>query len=132
MYIHWLGANARVVGMTLYVGNAFSLNMLGQDEVCVYVGKISVERARRIIQKVGKIVSVVGHQVTADALSTLLGVKIEVNRAEIKLDIDDILIVFQLRKRLAEGQVLKSIEEIKQVGYDLYVVVPKRCPATAL
>lgn len=118
--------------MTLYIANAFSLNMLKQDEICLYVRKIDIEYARKLIEREEKVVSAIGHQATAEILSILLGRKIEVNRAEIKLDIDDILIVFQLKKRLTEGQVLKSVEEIEQVGYDLYAVVPKKCPGLGL
>jgi len=59
--------------------------------------------------------SAVGHQSTAEILSTLLGIEVPVNRTAIKLQSGDILIVFQLNIRLAEGQVLSKEEVL-----DLY------------
>jgi hypothetical protein len=114
--------------MTLYIANSFSLNMLPEStrSVWVYVKRISVDEARDIIRSwKDDIKSIVGHQATAEILSVLLGIKIEVNRAEIKLNLEkDAMIIFQLRKRLPEGQILKSREEIEAAGYDLYYVIP--------
>jgi hypothetical protein len=106
--------------------------MLENHETCLYVRKIDVGYARKLIEREGKIVSAIGHQATAEVLSTLLGAKIEVNRVEVKLGLSDRLLVFQLRKRLSEGEVLKTREEIEAVGYDLYAVAPVACPGMGL
>jgi hypothetical protein len=114
--------------MTLYIANSFSLNMLpdAPRSVWVYVKRISIDEAKSIIKEwKDDIKSVVGHQATAEILSLLLNMKIEVNRVEVKLDPQkDAMIVFQLKRRLAEGQILKSREEIEAAGYDLYYVIP--------
>ncbi len=55
-------------------------------------------------------VSAVGHQGTADILSKMLNVPVQVNRTSIKLTPDDLLVVFQLNIRLAEGAVLSEQE----------------------
>lgn len=54
------------------------------------------------------------------------------NRVEVKLDLNDRLLVFQLRKRLSEGEVLKTRDEIERIGYDLYVVAPVQCTGLGL
>lgn len=118
--------------MTLYIANAFSLNMLKQDEICLYVRKIDIEYARKLIEREEKVVSAIGHQATAEILSILLERKIEVNRVEVKLDLNDRLLVFQLRKRLSEGEVLKTRDEIERIGYDLYAVTPVQCHGLGL
>jgi hypothetical protein len=94
--------------------------------VWVYVKRISVDEARDIIRSwKDDIKSIVGHQATAEILSILLNMKIEVNRAEVKLDQQkDAIIVFQLKRRLQEGRVLRTREEIDAAGYDLYYVIP--------
>jgi len=48
--------------------------------------------------------SAVGHQSTAEILSTLLGVEVPAGETTIKLQSGDILIVFQLGVRFNEGQ----------------------------
>jgi hypothetical protein len=54
--------------------------------VWVYVKRISVDEARDIIRSwKDDIKSIVGHQATAEILSILLNMKIEVNRVEVKL-----------------------------------------------
>ena len=66
--------------------------------------------------------SAVGHDATAKALTLLLHIEIKTNRVAIKLDVGDKLIVFTIKQRLNEGQVIKSIKELEEVGYDLFLV----------
>jgi hypothetical protein len=101
-----------------YLSNAFSLNMLNLNPeiptpVKLFVRPIDLERVKSLLQLGFE--SVVGHQSTAEILSTLLGIEVPTNRTEIKLQSGDILIVFQLNIRLAEGQVLS-----KEEALDLY------------
>jgi len=102
----------------IYLSNAFSLNMLNLNPeipvpVRLFVGPIDLEQVKSLLE-IG-FESAVGHQSTAEILSNLLEIEVPVNRVAIKLRSGDILIVFQLGIRLAEGQVL-SKEEI----LDLY------------
>jgi hypothetical protein len=102
----------------IYLSNAFSLNMLNlKPEIPVpvrlFVRPITLERVKSLLELGFE--SVVGHQSTAEILSNLLGIEVPVNRVAIKLQSGDILIVFQLSVRLAEGQVLSKEEVL-----DLY------------
>jgi len=73
------------------------------------------------VQKRG-FISAIGHQATADALSLLLGVQVPVNRIQVSLNPGDDAIVLSLNKRLQEGQVIKSVDELNLIGYTLYYV----------
>ena len=103
----------------IYLGNAFSLNMLNAPEVQLKVSEISLQEAKNILS--GGFISAVGHQATADILSKLLDIPVLFNRVEVKLQKGDVLIVFQLLKRLEEGKVL-SEEEIKNLPYKIMKV----------
>jgi hypothetical protein len=95
-----------------YLSNAFSISMLGQlpqQGLTVKVRPVSLEEVRSLLQ--AGYISAVGHQATAEVISTLLGLPVEANRAAIRLQVGDTLVVFQLGVRLAEGQVL-SAEEV--------------------
>lgn len=110
--------------MTLYITNLFNFILEASGSMCVSVNvkRISIDEAKSIIKEwKDDIKSIVWHQATADfcgvaILSILLGMKIEVNRAEIKLDPrKDAMIVFQWRRQIGAAD------------YDLYYVVPIPC-----
>jgi hypothetical protein len=63
--------------------------------------------------------SAIGHEATAQALSKLLGMAIPVNRVAIQMEPGDKAIVFRLLKRIEEGRVLSSIQELEEVGFEL-------------
>ena len=60
--------------------------------------------------------SAIGHQSTADIMTTLLGVDIPVNRQMFSQDIGQRALVFKLNGRPAEGKILTD-EEIESIGY---------------
>jgi len=102
----------------IYLSNAFSLNMLNLNPevptpVRLFVRPIDLQRVKSLLELGFE--SAVGHQSTAEILSTLLGIEVPMNRTAIKLQSGDIMIVFQLGVRLNEGQVL-SKEEV----FELY------------
>jgi hypothetical protein len=102
----------------IYLSNAFSLNMLNLNPeipvpVRLFIRLIDLERVKSLLQLGFE--SAVGHQSTAEILSNLLGIEVPADRKAIKLQSGDILIVFQLGVRLAEGQVLSKEEVL-----DLY------------
>jgi len=107
--------------MTVYVSNAFSLNMLRHERELILIYPEDIKWIKRMLSK--GFVSAVGHESTAKLLSQLLGIEIPVNRIEIKIEYGDKLIVFQLLQRLPEGKVL-SEEELRQVKYRFLVVEP--------
>lgn len=66
-------------------------------------------------------VSAIGHQATADALTEILGVEVDVNRIAFEQQPGQQAIVLKLRGRIPEGQVLgrKMLDEI---GFDLWLM----------
>ena len=60
--------------------------------------------------------SAIGHQSTADVISTLLGVKISMNRIIYKQNKGDQALVFKLNGRPEEGKIL-SVKDIEVIGY---------------
>jgi hypothetical protein len=59
--------------------------------------------------------SAVGHQGTADMLTSLLGVPVPMNRIAIRMEPGDTAIVFRLKNRLQEGVILSEEELAKLV-----------------
>jgi hypothetical protein len=102
----------------IYLSNAFSLNMLNfNPEVPVpiklLVRQLTLNQVKSLLELGFE--SAVGHQSIAEILSNLLGIKVPTNKTAIKLQSDDILIVFQLDIKLNEGQVFSKEEVL-----DLY------------
>ena len=73
-------------------------------------------------QEGGVFTSAIGHPATAEVLSNLLGVEIPHNRAPITMAKGDCAVVFKLKKRLPEGVVLKTRQEIEEAGYELGIL----------
>ncbi len=88
--------------MTLYIGNAFSLQML-QGDANINVRNITQEEASSIA-KSRNWESCVGHADTAAIFSDQLGVEVSMNRISLKVDSGDQILVGQLvGGRLPEG-----------------------------
>jgi hypothetical protein len=77
---------------------------------CIYCGGSG-------IVKVEAFESAIGHQATAEVLSELLGVKVDVNRINYEQGVGDLAVVFKLRGRIQEGTIL-SRADIDAIGYD--------------
>jgi hypothetical protein len=88
------------------------------DSYTVKIKKIDVNEARQLVIQ-NQFTSAIGHESTAQLLSLLLGTEIPINRIQIKMRPGDMGIHFVLKKRLQEGQVIKNIEEIEEIGFDL-------------
>jgi hypothetical protein len=69
----------------------------------------------------GPLLSAVGHESTAQVLSSLLGVPVPVNRIQYVQQASDLAIVFKLRGRPPEGRVL-TVQEIEGIGYDFGMI----------
>lgn len=63
--------------------------------------------------------SYIGHQSTADVLSTITKKQIIMNRSQFFQKVGQTAIIFKLQERVPEGVIL-SIEEIEKIGYDFY------------
>jgi len=96
----------------LYVANTFSLNMLDGSAV-LRVHEVDASEVKKLLEH-HKWESCVGHQSTAEILSTLLGRDIPLNRVAVKLHKGDTAIVFQVMVRVEEGKVL-SKDEIEKL-----------------
>lgn len=82
--------------------------------------KISVEEARKIVEG-RELDSAVGHQGSAEALTVLLGRKIEMKRQDFKQEVGQDCICLKMKGRLQEGVIL-TLEEMDKIGYDLYLL----------
>ena len=104
--------SSQVKSQTVFLTNAFSVNMLSQLPAVVRFEEISVEEAKNLITNGFE--SAVGHAGTAQILSQLLSVNVPVARKEVKLARGQVAVIFQLLIRLQEGQIL-SAEEVQQL-----------------
>lgn len=72
----------------------------------------------REFQRTGKTIeSAIGHQATAELLSSLLDLPVHTNRIEFTQTANDLGLVFKLNQRPPEGKVLNR-EEIEEIGYE--------------
>lgn len=78
---------------------------------------ISLDQARQIVaDNTGNLDSAVGHQSTADIMTTLLGVNVPVNRQMFTQEVGQQALVFKLNGRPEEGKILTAAE-IEAIGY---------------
>jgi uncharacterized protein 114 len=76
---------------------------------------ITLEEARNLVTE-NEILSAVGHQSTADILTTLLGTEVPMNRIQFAQETGQKALVFKLNGRPEEGKILTA-EEIEAMGY---------------
>ena len=103
----------------LYILNSSTLPLKSGKEYLIKAKEITVEEARDLLKN-NNFVSAIGHESTAQALSNIFGINIPYNRIQIFLDDGDKLISIILKKRLEEGKVIKTVEELEQIGYDIW------------
>lgn len=106
--------------MVVYLSNAFSLSMLETTPVSIDIVEVTTDEVKALLLEEG-FISAVGHSSTAEIMSLKLGIEVPVNRVQVKLKKNDVIIVFQLLKRLEEGKVL-SKEEIEKVPAKWFLV----------
>ena len=82
---------------------------------------LSFERARELVhsyQNANKeIISAIGHQATAEIMSEILEFPVAKNRHEFTQKTDEAALIFKLKKRAEEGEVL-SRAEIEEIGFE--------------
>lgn len=77
---------------------------------------ISVEKAREILAD-GNFISAIGHESTANIISTVLGIEVPMNRVNASFDnIGDLAVCFKLNSRPKEGSIL-SYEDLVEIGF---------------
>lgn len=79
---------------------------------------ISTEEAHALVRERG-FLSAIGHADSARLLSVLLAIDCSVNRIDYRQQPGELALVLRLARRLSEGAVLRSVEEIEAVGYSL-------------
>lgn len=86
---------------------------------------ISPEEARQLVaDNIDNLDSAVGHQSTAETMTTLLGVDVPVNRQMFSQEIGQQALVFKLNGRPQEGKILTAAE-IEEIGYKFQVLTRK-------
>ena len=84
---------------------------------------ISLEEARKLaFDNRDNLLSAVGHQSTAEILTTLLGVEIKMNRINFVQEQHQEALVFKLLGRPEEGKIL-TLSEIEGIGYKFQVLI---------
>jgi hypothetical protein len=81
---------------------------------------ILVEEAAALAQS-GQCESFVGHQGTADAMTSLLGVPVPVNRGAAKQALGQKAICLKVYGRIAEGVILPR-EELEKIGFSFFLM----------
>lgn len=104
----------------LYLLNSAILPLKEGEEYLIKAKEITIQEAKELVTK-EPFVSAVGHQATAELLSNILGVNIPVNRISIRATHNDKIIAFLLKQRLPEGTVIKSVDELQKIGYELWL-----------
>ena len=86
---------------------------------------LSLDEAKALLQEfqqAGKTIqSAIGHQPTAEFLSVLLAFPVTTNRIEFKQTTNDIALIFKLKQRLPDRQIL-SCEEMGAIGYEFGIL----------
>ena len=85
---------------------------------------ISLKDARELAQGHGlhdNVLSAIGHESTAQILTELLGIPVEMNRINFKQEAGQTALCFKLNGRPVEGKIL-SREEIESMGYEFKVM----------
>ena len=82
---------------------------------------ITLEQAQQLVQD-NEILSAVGHQSTADILTTLLGIEVPMNRIMFEQETGQRALVFKLNGRPEEGKILTQ-QEIEEIGYKFQILI---------
>lgn len=80
---------------------------------------ITLQEAKDLLRKAGgRVNSAIGHQATADLLTTLLGVDVPVHRQEYQQKPGETALVLKVNRRPPEGAILTR-DLIERMGYTL-------------
>lgn len=88
------------------------------------LSNITLEQAQKLVNE-NEFISYIGHQATAEIISILLGTEVPMNRGQFKQEIGQKAIIFKLKSRLQEGQVLLTMQEIEKIGYEFQLLERK-------
>lgn len=77
---------------------------------------ISLEEVKSLISSNNGFTSGIGHQSTANIISSLIGADVPMNRINVYMEQGDKALCFKLDKRPEEGSIL-SVEQIQELGF---------------
>lgn len=100
----------------IYLLNSPVLTSYGTFE---FSGPLAIEDAKKILAQGFE--SAIGHQATADVLSVLFNMPIEVKRQAISMNEGDKAVIFRLLTRIDEGAVL-SQQELSKLPFELSIL----------
>ena len=103
--------------MKLGILNTSILTTVGTYEL----KDITLEQAQDLVHN-NDILSAIGHQSTADILTTLLGTTIPMNRIMFEQQEGQKALIFKLLSRPEEGKIL-TVEEIEEIGYKFQILI---------
>jgi hypothetical protein len=83
---------------------------------------ITLDQAKQLVKDADSLDSAVGHVSTAEILTTLLDINIDVNRQMFEQQVNQTALVFKLNGRPPEGVVL-SRDEIETMGYSFKTLI---------
>ncbi len=98
----------------IYIVNTLTPSMFEGDGVRIDLRRVSLAEARDAVAT-DEFQSFIGHSATAEILSVLLGTTVPMRRAELHVS-SGRLLIFGLNRRLPEGVVLRTPQEIEEVG----------------
>jgi len=81
---------------------------------------ITLEDAKRLASK-NETDSAIGHQSTADVMTTLLGIEVPMNRQLFSQEVGQDCLVFKLDGRPEEGKILTK-EDIEVIGFSFKIM----------
>ena len=83
---------------------------------------VSLEEAREIAKSADETQSYIRHSATAKVMAAILGVEVPLGETQLKQEVGQQALVFKLRTRLGERQVLTTEKELDEVGYDFVLM----------
>lgn len=102
--------------MRKFIVNAVSFNMFSHLESRRVVLSWRELGEREFCEEIKTAYSYIGHQATADILSTICGFAIPVIRESLRVYPSDVLYLIQVTERLPEGRVLSKEEILVMLG----------------
>lgn len=96
---------------TIFVPDSYPAGMVAEI--------ISAQEAAKLLQN--GFTSAIGHQGSADVVTAVTGVPVDVNRIQASMEVGDKAVCLKLRGRIPEGSILTK-EECDAIGYDFILM----------